>query len=305
MEVYPGKPRKRSEAERNATKMLITTSVLTLALLVFIPMWNSYYLWKDPIYTYFGGTWIPRGVFVNCTLVWVIGLVTVNIFFIRIPFEGISEGAVLSLAAVFLTLIGVVLTLYANPLQRQASTAYMELWGNCQYGAQSRPLMAVSQQLQILRAIPGCANQTSIEQCISFKDYPYLDEVAVLKAMENLLSCSGFCYTPPTPVNTTFIPYPPTLFSQNNYQVSCEGAAARHIRFFVASSATSFMQEGVFLILVSVAVGLLKLISYCRGSSQEAGERVFYADDPSITEKRVIYGEEARVPERSFAYGAL
>mmetsp|Transcript_26090 Transcript_26090/g.45413 ORF Transcript_26090/g.45413 Transcript_26090/m.45413 type:complete len:307 (-) Transcript_26090:81-1001(-) len=302
-EVF-GKRRKRSEAERNATKMMIITGCLTLAVLIFIPMWNSRYLWKDPVYTYFSGWWIPRGVFVCCLSIWIIGFLTINTFFVRVPFEAVTESAILSLATIFLTLIGVVLTLYAQPLEKQASEAYMELWSNCQFGVRTRPLYAVYQQLYVLRQDPDCLAKTSVEQCVSFKDYPYLKEAELLKAMEGKLQCSGFCYSP-VDANSTFVPYPPTLFSKDNYKVSCEGAAARHVRFFVSASASAFMHEGVFLILVAVAVGLLKLVSQCRSPPQAPGtqERTIYADD--IPDKRVIYQEDPRLFERRSAYGAL
>lgn len=306
-EVFGMKRRVRSEAERNATKMMIITGVLTLAVLIFIPIWNSYYLWKDPIYAYFNEYWIPKGVMVCCLALWILGLLTINMFFVRVPFESVTESSILSLATIFLTMIGVVLTLYAQPLEKQASYTYMELWGNCQFGASTRPLYAVYQQLAVLRQDPVCAKMRSVEQCLSFKDYPYLKEAEVLKAMESEYQCSGFCYNPDPPVNTTFTPYPPTLFSRSNYKVSCEGAAARHVRFSVSSSASAFMHEGVFLILVSVAVGLLKLIGQCRSQAEApvvSQERMFYVEEADVPNKRVIFQQDPRL-ERRPAYGSL
>lgn len=260
--------RKRSQAEKMASRMTITICCLFLATLVFIPMWNCYALWNDKVYTYFAGDWVPKYLFVVCAGLWVFGFVLFNIFFVRVPPGQLSEQKLISVASIFLTLLGVVLTLYSEPLYKQSVAAYEMLWDNCEFAPYTRPLYAVHKQLSVMRNQSSCRDLQSVERCASFQNYPYMLEANVLKSMENTLQCSGFCYKPPEAANTTFLSYPPTLFSKDNYQASCEGAAARHIKFFVAASSTLFAQEGICLLVTVVVVGLMKLVPMCRSAKE-------------------------------------
>jgi len=57
--------------------------------------------------------------------------------------------------------------------------------------------------------------------------------------------------------------YPPTLFSDANYQVSCEGMAARDMRNFVGDVGAQTFYQGVYLVFVAVCTGFLKLVGFC------------------------------------------
>lgn len=57
--------------------------------------------------------------------------------------------------------------------------------------------------------------------------------------------------------------YPPTLFSDANYQASCEGMAARDMRNFAGDIGIQTFYQGIYLIFIAIATGFLKLISFC------------------------------------------
>jgi len=62
--------------------------------------------------------------------------------------------------------------------------------------------------------------------------------------------------------------YPPTLFTTANFKTTCEGAAARDLRFTAGESATLMYIEGAILLVISVLVGFMKLSSMCRSRAE-------------------------------------
>jgi len=57
--------------------------------------------------------------------------------------------------------------------------------------------------------------------------------------------------------------YPPTLFSDANYQASCEGMAARDMRNFAGDVGFQTFYQGIYLVLIAIATGMLKLVGFC------------------------------------------
>lgn len=57
--------------------------------------------------------------------------------------------------------------------------------------------------------------------------------------------------------------YPPTLFSDANYQASCEGMSARDMRNFAGDVGFQIFYQGMYLILIAIATGFLKLLGFC------------------------------------------
>jgi len=57
--------------------------------------------------------------------------------------------------------------------------------------------------------------------------------------------------------------YPPTLFSDSNYQASCEGMAARDMKNFAGDVGFQTFYQGIYLVVIAIATGFLKLISFC------------------------------------------
>lgn len=57
--------------------------------------------------------------------------------------------------------------------------------------------------------------------------------------------------------------YPPTLFSDRNFQASCEGMAARDMKNFAGDIGLQTFYQGVYLVGIAVVTGFLKLLGFC------------------------------------------
>jgi len=57
--------------------------------------------------------------------------------------------------------------------------------------------------------------------------------------------------------------YPPTLYSDSNYQASCEGMAARDMKHFAGDVSYQMFFQGIFLVVIAVVIGFLKLMGFC------------------------------------------
>lgn len=75
--------------------------------------------------------------------------------------------------------------------------------------------------------------------------------------------------------------YPPTLFTTANYKTTCEGAAARELRFTAADAGKMMHIEGTALFIVCVMVGFLKMMSMCKKQQDTRLEGSHSQDDVS------------------------
>lgn len=57
--------------------------------------------------------------------------------------------------------------------------------------------------------------------------------------------------------------YPPTLFSDANYRASCESMASRDMRYFAGDIGRQTFLQGMYLVLIAVVTGFLKLLGQC------------------------------------------
>jgi len=64
-------------------------------------------------------------------------------------------------------------------------------------------------------------------------------------------------------VKEATLTYPPTLFSDANYQASCEGMAARDMKNFSGDVGFQTFYQGIYLVLIAIATGFLKLVGFC------------------------------------------
>jgi len=64
--------------------------------------------------------------------------------------------------------------------------------------------------------------------------------------------------------------YPPTLFSNANYMVSCDGAIKRELQFGVMDISNLMYLEGAVLLVASILVGLLKIGVIFKKQKEEA-----------------------------------
>merc|ERR1719401_2340996 len=160
--------------------------------------------------------------------------------------------------------------LFSLPLSRHALETYENLMENCEHSVQTHRLYEYSQVLQNIRQTRDCKTQVSVETCDGYQAvYPYTD---FLKYMESHYRCSGFCYKAMSGdfagANTSSLAssmqrYPPTLFSDANYQASCEGMAARDMKNFTGDIGYQTFYQGIYLVLIAVTTGFLKLIGFC------------------------------------------
>jgi len=70
--------------------------------------------------------------------------------------------------------------------------------------------------------------------------------------------------------------YPPTLFSDANYQASCEGMAARSMINFAGDVGFQTFYQGIYLVLISISMGSLKLIGFCSHKSPAHAQKDWY-----------------------------
>jgi len=57
--------------------------------------------------------------------------------------------------------------------------------------------------------------------------------------------------------------YPPALFSDSQFQVSCDGTAARDMRDFAGDIGHQLWYQGLYLVSISIGTGFLKLVGFC------------------------------------------
>jgi hypothetical protein len=74
--------------------------------------------------------------------------------------------------------------------------------------------------------------------------------------------------------------YPPTLFTNANFKTTCEGAAARELRFTAVESGILMYLEGAALLVTSIIMGFLKILSMCKRPKQEDAEVDIVALNP-------------------------
>jgi hypothetical protein len=67
--------------------------------------------------------------------------------------------------------------------------------------------------------------------------------------------------------------YPPTLFTNANFKTTCEGAAARELRFTALEAAYLMYLEGALLLVTSIIAGFLKLCTMCRTGEEMMDQR--------------------------------
>merc|ERR1719487_1149447 len=105
--------------------------------------------------------------------------------------------------------------------------------------------------------------------------------------MESEFRCSGFCYRTTAialsakknatlaknqPKNTTS-KYPPTLFSDANHLATCEGMAARDMKNFAGDVGFQTFYQGIYLVLISIATGFLKIMGFCARDKRAEAQR--------------------------------
>lgn len=283
------------------TGIFMVGGTFLLAMLAIVPIWNATALLHDFNYVFWAGRQVPTMMIVACVIIVVLYCTTTGLFACRAHQSVQTEQSILMIGNIFITLFGLFLMMSSIPLSRQAELTSGNLLHSCDYSEETHRVYEYSQVLQNIRATPACAAKVSIEECDGYQvSQPY---TGFLKSLETNFRCSGFCYRPPaasksaagakgtsliqyrkqrhidhvTPLSLatessletsetelgTSSTYPPTLFSNANFQASCDGMAARGMKNFAGDVGSQSFYQGVYLVLIAIVTGFLKLLGFC------------------------------------------
>lgn len=259
--------------------------LFVLGMLCLVPVWNAIALKYDKAFLMFLGTMFPNLILLVC-----FGVLLLYAFaiccFVASHSRMQSDSAMLTIGTCFLTLFGVSLLVVSSPLRTTIYSTANDIWANCQFGPATHEYYDAAVTLNALRAQPECKELPSVELCEGYVNSP---SAAKLKEMEVNWHCSGFCYENPNaelqgemaalggislpfcrdappPCKTS--PFPPTLFSQTNDEVSCDGIAARDINTFGKEVADQSFYEGVCLVIIALLIALARLLGMCSGHTK-------------------------------------
>lgn len=252
-------------SEAALTKLQPKTIFLGLAtlitfLLLAIPTWNAFALLDDTLYSFMVHSSIVPWMCACCILLFIISYFTVMIFLNRSKPQARTEQSLLMIAGIFLASLGIMLLLFGGPLGREATFASDEFFKDCRYGDRTSKLFLASDELRMLRMMPHCITQDSVEDCAGFGSYPDGKEVKVLKFMESHFMCSGLCQGVDTKGQRIS---PPTLFNRANYTLSCDGMAARHLKNYAHGIAQQTKTQGVMFVVTAIVINFGQLFNAC------------------------------------------
>jgi len=301
----PQKSRFANCCSIGATAKFTIGGSLLLAMLAIVPVWNAASLLQDFNYVFWAGPEVPQLMIILAScMVPFFALIAITFLNSARP-SVLTEQNVMNLATTFITLFGLGLMIFSLFLTQQADVTSSNLLYNCELSPETHRLYEYSQVLQNIRALPECALKFSVEECAGYKDSPpYTD---FLKNMETNFDCAGFCYRakPATPSSLTQMvatdlqqhvdhvtplsfasegleshvgassKYPPTLFSDVNWQASCESMAARDMKNYAGDIGIQTFFQGIYLVCISVITGFLKLLGFCLRRKESKSEDKF------------------------------
>mmetsp|Transcript_3683 Transcript_3683/g.11591 ORF Transcript_3683/g.11591 Transcript_3683/m.11591 type:complete len:411 (+) Transcript_3683:80-1312(+) len=293
--------------------MFMAMGLILLAMLCFLPIWDSVEMLRNFNYAFWGQRGLPVTVIVISCIILVTFFFSTEAFFGRWKHELHTTQSLVVMAALFITLLGLVLVLVSLPLSQRAVETHNDIVYQCANSQATRHLRVHYMNLLNLRQTPDCMQKYSIEACTGFEEEkPY---TGYLRDMETHFRCSGFCYEQPAagansswttgsslvqlPAaeaapsrqrpqargghgreghlstdeaasrdarrralsalqtgQTVAATFPPTLFSQANFEASCDGAAARNLINFTRDTGYQMWYMGIVLIALSMCMGL-------------------------------------------------
>mmetsp|Transcript_40322 Transcript_40322/g.106958 ORF Transcript_40322/g.106958 Transcript_40322/m.106958 type:complete len:327 (-) Transcript_40322:36-1016(-) len=178
-------------------RSFVFLGIFALALLWFLPVWDTIWMVKSYNFTYWLGSRLPMWIMSVAVATIIVFFFVAETRFARwasIPHRITTQQTLVTVLTVFITCMGLVLILTSMPLSTKALKASNSLVYECQYSTLTRPTYLVYMELLALRETEDCAARFSIEDCSGFK---LSAEVEYLRYMEGNLACSGFCWTSP------------------------------------------------------------------------------------------------------------
>lgn len=234
---------------------------------------------------------MPQGIIAGCIAIIALYALTVHLFLRkqnRSAKAMRTENLIMIIFQIFVTVYGLFCIAASQPLTHQAEITFVNLMYQCETSPYTHRLYEYSQVLHNIRATPACAKMYSVEECAGYEEAaPY---TPFLKGMENSFRCAGFCMNMPqaqvsapkkaskaglkqsllstdranSAADTMPVPtYPPTLFSNMNYQASCEGMAARDMKMYAGEIGREMFYQGIYLVSTAAIVGAMTLGSFC------------------------------------------
>jgi hypothetical protein len=248
---------------------------LLLFAMVVLPTLDAVMLLENFNYTF----WVGRNM--QVMLITAFAVAFVLLFFVsEVLFSKAHENdqnpqSLVMVTSLFATLLGLVLILLSNPVSLRSAEARNNMIYHCSTSSETQGLRDYYNQLLQLREQPACRAQYSIESCEGFSNgEPRYTEY--LKQSEESFRCSGFCVESSSSSgivaatqagNSTAsvkslleqyaaAKYPPTLFSDSNFKVSCDGAAALQLMVAARDTANQNWWLGVCFIGLSIIMGM-------------------------------------------------
>lgn len=272
--------------------MLIGAGTVVLILLSIVPVWNATSLLNDPNFVFWQGRSIPNAMIILFVCIVLLYIGTMVLFFRRSQEHHRTESTILMIVTIFISLVGLSLMMVSLPLRREVHRTYDNILHRCDYSEQTHRLYEYSEVLQNIRATPACAKEYSVEKCVGFSAAPPF--TGFLKVMESKFRCAGFCYKPlpaaasnkkavkktakkkaamisasaaleveDAELEGSKTTYPPTLFSDQKFQSSCESMAARDLKNTAIDIADQTLFMGIYFSSIACACGFLKLLGFC------------------------------------------
>mmetsp|Transcript_99897 Transcript_99897/g.187956 ORF Transcript_99897/g.187956 Transcript_99897/m.187956 type:complete len:391 (+) Transcript_99897:118-1290(+) len=179
----------------------LIVGTIMLSIMILIPVWASGRLLYDQTFVFFMGRDMPFYVIVTCVSVVVCYILVVLLLVVcGKRHEARGQVTLLSTFMAFVTLLGLLLVLFAVPLRTACDKTFQDLTMTCADGASTAQLSRYYHALLSLRQQPDCINKSSIESCDGYQEsQPY---TGYLKFLEGTYLCSGFCYDAGHPLLT-------------------------------------------------------------------------------------------------------
>lgn len=283
---------------RMQTFLFVGAGFWLLCALFLVPIWNAVSLMAHANYVFWFGSQLPVVLICLCAGIAVLYLITMVMFFNCAKPIAQNDEHIYMIATIFVTLLGLTLMLWSMPLSHQSAVMSNDLMNKCEYGTKTHRVYEFATVLQNIRSMPDCITQYSVESCSGYQPAP--PYTTYIKDLEANMKCSGFCGTTVSVFNVTnivssiafrgLVPesqgldilpiqgghhiagsrYPPTLFSDANYKLSCNGAAARDIEQFAGGIAWQSFYLGLYLVVATVTTGLLRFCGVCISGSAKS-----------------------------------
>jgi len=183
--LLPGLPK---PLPRRMVFIFTCTGIALMMMLSAIPVYNAVLLMLDDNFTFWKGRFVPGLIFGLCVSVIISYAVVMMTLFERAPPDEQNYRTLLSIAQLFVAILGMVLVIMSYALSTQADTAYVDLmygcpgqnvklpagldrdpwmqtltkpWtqaGKAQTTERAYRLFEYSEVLHTIRAMPACAN---------------------------------------------------------------------------------------------------------------------------------------------------